>query len=116
MQIAYITGENRSFTLEINGKRIGTYTVNSNGWGNVATRSIKVSLQPGENIVRLYNSSAWMPDIDYMNITPIEQPNDIHSHTLNNTNPDNETYTLSGQKANSSTKGIVITKNRKYVK
>lgn len=116
MQIAYISGENRSFTLEVNGKRIGTYTVNSNGWGNVATKSMKVSLQPGENIVRLYNSSAWMPDIDYMNITPIEQPNDIHSHTINNTNPDNELYTLSGQKANASTKGIVISKNRKYVK
>ena len=35
-------------------------------------------MQKGNNVIRLFNTSAWMPDIDCMKLTLIEPSDDIH--------------------------------------
>lgn len=69
LTIAYICGEDRSITVSVNGTEVETVSVNSGGWSTVATKTIDIMLQPGRNIIRLSNGSAWMPDIDYIDIT-----------------------------------------------
>lgn len=81
MTISFIAGEDRYFTLEINGREIKKINGNSGSWDNPSSETITVTLQPGDNTVRLYNESAWMPDIDYMQIVPAGSL-EVYSHRL----------------------------------
>ena len=71
LSIAYISGETRGFSAEVNGESIGTYNVYSGNWKEVAIQSIKIKLQKGTNTIRLFNSSDNMPDIDYIELSDI---------------------------------------------
>ena len=69
LTIAYVSGENRDMTLDVNGSVVHTFTgCNSGGWNRVATASLGISLLPGNNIIRLFHSSAWMPSIDCISL------------------------------------------------
>ena len=68
LRVFFITGENRSMTLNVNGTDVKTYTGNSGGWGTVGSADFNVTLKKGENIVRLYNATGWTGDIDYMEL------------------------------------------------
>ena len=68
LKVFFITGENRTMTLSLNGKEIKTYTGNSGGWGTVGSVDFDVTLNKGENIVRLSNATGWMGDIDRMEL------------------------------------------------
>ena len=69
MKLDYICGENRNVTISVNGKKVKTFSnCNSGGWDKVATKTLEITLQPGENIIRLSNSTGWMPDIDCMRL------------------------------------------------
>lgn len=58
-----LSPDKRQFTLSVNGTDVKTLTVDGN-----ATVSLKVKLQKGDNIVRLYNEQTWMPDVDCMTV------------------------------------------------
>ena len=74
MRLAYITGEDRTFRISVNdGTPIKT-TVNSGGWSTVATESYNITLNKGNNVIRLYTNSGWMPDIDYMTLEKVGAP------------------------------------------
>ena len=68
LKVFFITGENRSMTLSLNGKEVKTYTGNSGGWGTVSSADFDVTLNKGENIVRISNANGWMGDIDRMEL------------------------------------------------
>jgi hypothetical protein len=61
--IACKSTEERSFSVVVNDKKIGTYTVSTDG-----EVIVKVKLRAGNNTVRLSNDTDWMPDIDYMDV------------------------------------------------
>ncbi len=69
MTIAFICGEDRDMTVSVNGKEVKTIRVNSGGWNTVGTTTVDIALQKGRNTVRLSNATAWMPDIDYMELS-----------------------------------------------
>ena len=55
---------------------------------------MKVNLEPGNNVVRLYNATGYMPDIDCMELTPV-----VPSSVGANKSEDNavvDVYTLGG--------------------
>lgn len=62
------TQETRKFDVEVNGQMVSTVSVNTGGWETFQDFTLTVNLNPGENIIKLYNSSAWMPNIDCMTI------------------------------------------------
>ena len=66
--ITCFSGEERNMEVEVNGQHVGTLTVGSNDWKQPLTAKIDVNLKKGRNTIRLYNASAWMPDIDRMEI------------------------------------------------
>ena len=69
MMLDYFCGESRSITLEVNGKRVKTISLNSGGWSTIKTATFDIELQPGQNVIRIYTTAkAWMPDIDCMRL------------------------------------------------
>ncbi len=68
LTIAYASAEERQMTVSVNGKNIKTLTVKSPAWDKTATTSIPIKLQKGDNVIRLSNAKAWMPDIDYIEV------------------------------------------------
>ena len=72
LTIAYISGEDRNVRVDVNGSHVQTVSVNSGGWSTVATRDVTVQLQKGRNTIRLSNATGWMPDIDYIDLSPNE--------------------------------------------
>ena len=116
LTIAYICGENRNITVSVNGKTVKTQSYNSGGWDKVGTKTLEITLEPGDNVIRLSNTSGWMPDLDYIDLTLLE------STAINETKATavkgQQFYNLQGQKVNdSNAHGIVLSDDgKKYVK
>lgn len=68
LTLSVISGETRQIYLQVNGEEAQVLSVNSGGWNTVTTKEVTVTLQEGENVVRLYNPSGWMPNIDCMEL------------------------------------------------
>ena len=68
MTLDYISGENRYVTIQVNGRTIRRLSLNSGGWSTVKSTSLDIELNPGMNVIRLFNTSDWMPDIDCMRL------------------------------------------------
>ena len=114
LTIAYISGENRNITVSVNGQKVKTQSYNSGGWEKVAKKEMEITLNPGDNIIRLSNASSWMPDIDYIDVTPIGQTgiDEVKAATAK----DQQLYDLQGRKVkDSQAHGIVISDNHKVI-
>ncbi|MBQ0048340.1 MAG: carbohydrate-binding protein [Prevotellaceae bacterium] len=122
LNIKYVSGESRNMTLSVNGKDIKTISCNSGSWSTVGTKTVKVVLEPGENVVRLYTKSGWMPSIDCMTvqkigttdrtvITAIESVPASQAATLHGKS--NTFYDLSGREVANPQKGLFINNNKK---
>lgn len=68
LTLTYICGEERKLYLSVNGGEGEELSLNSGGWDKPARRTVKVTLQKGDNLVRLHNAAEWMPDIDCMEL------------------------------------------------
>ncbi len=68
LTIAYMSAEDRQFTVSVNGKKLETKTVNSGDWRKIGQVSIPIKLKKGNNVIRLSNAEGWMPDIDYIEV------------------------------------------------
>ena len=69
IDIAYISGEDRSMTVTVNDEEPVTLeNLNSGNWVKVATTSLNVKLKPGSNTIRLSNAKGWAPDVDYIDV------------------------------------------------
>lgn len=66
--ICTASGENRTFTVEVNGQHSGTVQVMTGGWGTFREFELTVHLKSGSNSIELYNETGWMPNIDYLSI------------------------------------------------
>ena len=72
MTLAFITGESRNLNISVNdGAPIST-SLNGNSWSNIAKQEFEITLNQGNNIVRLYADAGWMADIDCMTLELIE--------------------------------------------
>ena len=115
LTIAYISGENRSITVSVNGKKVQTVSVNSGGWGQVGKRIVNIQLEKGLNEIRLSNATNWMPDIDYIELTcttpsAVNMPQAPQPHA-------SPTYNLLGQPSVASAIcGITIQNGRKVIR
>lgn len=118
LTIAYISGENRNINIGVNGNNVQTINVNSGAWDKVATKTVNIELQKGCNTIRLSNASAWMPDIDYIDLQPIAAPSAINGLQMQEERPTAQ-YDLQGRKVTtlSSTHNhsVIISDGRKVV-
>ena len=100
------------YFAEVNGQRVTTVSANSGGWQTVGKKSVTVSLQQGRNVIRLSNASNWMPDIDYIELTPIVA-NTIHE-TEKDKSAQSGSFDLQGRTATATTRGFVIKNGEKH--
>jgi hypothetical protein len=116
LTIGYICGENRNITVSVNGKTVKTQSYNSGSWDKVGEKSLNITLEPGDNVIRLFNTSGWMPDIDYIDVIP-EGETGVEEVKATKTEGQ-QLYNLQGRKVKESqARGIVISGNgKKYVK
>lgn len=112
----YMSGESRSMTLEVNGKKISTISASNKGWGVVQSNKRKITLQPGDNLIRLYNTSAYMPNIDCIEVKKVI-PTAIENITAENAE-NQDTYSLSGVRIRSArpARGIYVKGGKKVVR
>ena len=112
--IAYISGESRNLSIDVNGQRVQTVSVNSDGWSTVAKKVVKVTLQKGRNTIRLSNSAGWMPDIDYIDLAAVAAPNGIKSTEATSNASERPAYNLAGHPATPGT-AVRIEKGKKVL-
>ena len=113
LSIAFISGENRNITVSVNGKTVQTISANSGGWQTVGKKSLTIQLEKGNNTIRLSNPSTWMPDIDYIEVSPT--PSGIQDIRKSDKLP-TAIYDLQGrQLPNTPKKGIYIQGGRKNI-
>lgn len=83
LTLSFITGETRKVHLQVNDGEAQELSLNSGGWSTVAQKEVEVTLQKGDNVIRLYNPSAWMPDIDCIELVK-KNSLDTYQHQLDN--------------------------------
>ena len=117
LTIAYISGESRNITLSVNGKKINTYSVNSGGWDKVAKKKVSITLEPGNNVIRLSNASGWMPDFDYIEVTPnVSTSIDNVQVSTSDEGQGQHLYDLQGREVKTDqARDIVISNNHKRI-
>ena len=113
MSLCYVSGESRNLILEVNGKRVKSVSLNSGNWSTFKTYKLDIELNAGENVVRLYNTSGWMPSIDYMSLERIPDMTGIKSVKSRATK--HRSYTIDGRSTTDDAKGIVVKDGRKIV-
>ena len=65
LSIYYLSGENRSVYMSVNGGTGVLVEFSSLGdWTTVGSKTVTVNLNSGNNTIKFYNNSAWAPDID----------------------------------------------------
>lgn len=101
MSIAFITGDERSFKISVNGGEPIETTVNSGGWSTVGTESYSITLNKGNNIIRLYTESGWMPDIDCMTLEAVKAPEVSEGDDYPINFNKNQNYTHASRRLNS---------------
>lgn len=117
LTIGYICGENRNITISVNGKRVQTISANSGGWDKVGKKTLTVELQKGSNVIRLSNASAWMPDIDYIDVESTT-PTAIGKVIVSKAASDQKLYDLRGvpHAPQSARRGIFISEGKKVLR
>lgn len=113
MTVSYLSAENRSIRVQVNGGSSQTISnTNSGDWSKVGKKTVKVKLNPGINTIRLYNTSAWMPNIDCITLAPdptaVNAPRADKSFSA-------EVFDLAGKELTRMQSGINIQNGRKYI-
>lgn len=80
MTLSFITGENRNIKISVNGGEPISASLNGGSWSNIAQKDFEITLNKGNNTVRLYSDSGWMADIDCMTLQLLE-PTGIQNAT-----------------------------------
>ncbi len=117
LTIGYICGESRTMNVYVNGKKVKSLSCNSGSWSKVGTKTLDITLEPGENTIRLVNTSGWLPDMDYIDVISKEVLARVDAVGSDSPTPSStsDTYDLSGRKT-SSQRGVVISNGKKYLK
>jgi len=68
LKITYISAENRTATMTVNGKDTVLTNLNSGSWTAIKTTAYTISLKKGYNTIRFANATAWLPDFDKIQI------------------------------------------------
>ena len=115
LTIGYICGESRTINVYVNGKKVKGISCNSGDWEKVGKKTLDITLEKGENTIRLVNTSGWLPDMDYIDVTPAI-PTSV-GMIKDEANKPQRLFDLQGREIKGSqAHGIVVSNNRKYIK
>lgn len=72
MTLSFICNEDRKVKISVNGGEPVDAVLNSTSWVTARKKEFKIRLNKGNNLVRLFSDSGWMPDIDCMKLAKSE--------------------------------------------
>ena len=101
MTLSFITGENRNIKISVNGGEHISASLNGGSWSNIAQKEFEITLNKGNNTVRLYSDAGWMPDIDCMTLQLLEPTGIQNATTADNLSVEvsNSTITITTAKS-----------------
>lgn len=101
MTLSFITGENRNIKISVNGGEPISASLNGGSWSNIAQKEFEITLNKGNNTVRLYSDSGWMADIDCMTLQLLEPTGIQNATTADNISVEvsNSTITITTAKS-----------------
>ena len=107
MTLSFITGESRNIKISVNGGEPISASLNGGSWSNIAQKDFEITLNKGNNTVRLYSDAGWMADIDCMTLQLLEPTGIQNATTADNLSVEvsNSTITITTAK---STKVAVV--------
>ena len=115
LTIGYICGESRTINVYVNGKKVKGISCNSGDWEKVGKKTLDITLEKGENTIRLVNTSGWLPDMDYIDVTPAI-PTSV-GMIKDEANKPQRLFDLQGREIKGSqAHGIVVSNKRKIIK
>ena len=115
LTIGYICGESRTINVYVNGKKAKGLSCNSGGWEKVGKKTLDITLEKGENTIRLVNTSGWLPDMDYIDVTPAI-PTSV-GMIKDEANKPQRLFDLQGREVKGAqAHGIVVSNNRKMIR
>ncbi len=116
LTIGYLCGENRNIAVSVNGQRVQTLSCNSGGWDKVGRKSLTIHLQPGQNTIRLSNATAWMPDIDYIDVVRTVPAAVVQPKAVSTSEARSKAYDVKGHNATETYgRGVVVVNGRKIL-
>ena len=68
MTVRCFAGDWREFRVDVNGKNMGVYPLRGKDWTTPHYIKVVIDLNEGDNVIRLWNDGAMMPDIDMMEL------------------------------------------------
>ena len=118
LSIRYGTQENRAFQVMVNGEDYGFIEeLNTGDWDVTwKTTTIEVKLNPGFNVIRLGEPAYFAPNVDYIEVKPIEETGVVKVlPEEGNHNP--RVYDLQGRRVNNQdARGPVIVDGKKILR
>ena len=101
MTLSFITGESRNIKISVNGGDPISASLNGDSWSNIAQKEFEITLNKGNNTVRLYSDSGWMADIDCMTLQLLEPTGIQNATTADNLSVEvsNSTITITTAKS-----------------
>lgn len=107
MTLSFITGESRNIKISVNGGEPISASLNGGSWSNIAQKEFEITLNKGNNTVRLYSDSGWMADIDCMTLQLLEPTGIQNATTADNLSVEVSNGTITITTANSAKVAIV---------
>jgi hypothetical protein len=101
MTLSFITGESRNIKISVNGGEPISASLNGGSWSNIAQKDFEITLNKGNNTVRLYSDAGWMADIDCMTLQLLEPTGIQNATTADNLSVEvsNSTITITTAKS-----------------
>ena len=118
LTLSFSSGENRSARLSVNGTLVRNLTsLNSGGFDRLGRRSQTIHLEAGMNTIRLDNASAWMPDIDCVELELLEADAIENVSVRQRGEHDGDAvYDIAGRRVGATrAQGLYIKDKKKYV-
>lgn len=119
LRIHYMSMQDRSITVSLNGSRVRAISCQATGAWNASkqgTVTIPLSLTKGQNTISVGNTSGYCPNIDYFEVIPDATVTAIGAvHADKQSNKDDKWYNLAGVYVNDTQlqKGIYIHQGQK---
>ena len=114
LTIGFLSGENRTITVSVNGKKVRNLSCNSGGWNTVGKKTLTIQLNKGQNVIRLSNATNWLPDIDYIDLICTKPTAINDAQVKSQDGSEAPVYDLSGRKTSATSRGLYI-KNRRII-
>lgn len=115
LSIYYASAQDRNLDVYVNGELVRTFkNLNNGSWGDKwSNASVNITLQPGQNTIRLGNGTGFAPNIDYFQLRRTGDLDGVAAPDATTPADSDGYYNLQGQRVQHPRTGIYVTSGGK---